>query len=195
MNYFPLDDDHKPDPDAESSNLSLDALLQLPACYEARPVAPHLGRVNPLSVVLHRPDDAMEADTRDRPAAALNQRKFSRCEISQERPRALLTLKGRRIDCRLVEMSIGGFGVITAESLQLHPGTTGSLRAPGLNYIVGVTHQERCPEGVYIGLQQVEEVLEPGRLPGDPSPVVRYLLAGVAGFGVIAMCYMFMFNT
>ena len=98
-----------------------------------------------------------------------NQRQFSRCPVDGDDSSAVLVVNRRPIDCRLVEMSIGGFGVITPRQLRVGRNELACLKARGLEYIVRITHQKRCDDGVFVGLKQVEEVL-PDNSTSPESP-------------------------
>lgn len=121
-----------------------------------------------------------------------DQRQYSRCAISEERTSGILTLNGRSYDCLLVEMSIGGFGVIVPGVPRLICGSEGRLRAPGLDYIVRMTRQEIRSGGTYIGLRQIEEILDSNPYyPNSHPPIVNYLIAAVAGGLIATFMYYF----
>ena len=139
------------------------------------------------------PPETLWMDNSHRKVGGSNGRQFARCPIDAQQMPAILNVKRRRFDCRIVEMSIGGFGVILQRDLTLPSGTIGSLQAPGLNYIVNVTHQESRPEGTYIGLKQIEEVLDDQHFPGQPSPMVGYVVSSIAIGAIVAFSYLLMY--
>ena len=147
------------------------------------------------SSVLQRPDETSSGVGGFRQSSGANLRQFSRCPISEDRTSAVLCMNGRRFDCRLVELSIGGFGVVVVGQPNFPTGTVGNLRAPGLNYVVSVSRKETRPGGMYIGLRQIEEIIEAQCLPGDASSIVGYLIAGVAGMIIASASYFFMYGT
>lgn len=119
-----------------------------------------------------------------------NQRAFARCAILEQRASGILTVKGRSYDCQLVEMSIGGFGIIVPGIPKLPIGEDGKLRAPGLNYIVKITRQEIRPGCTFVGLRQVEEIVDRDpHLPNASPPVVGYVIAAVAGAMIATLMY------
>jgi|GEM_PF-3299379 len=123
-----------------------------------------------------------------------NQRQFARCAFSTAQSTGTLTINHRRFDCRLVEMSIGGFGVVVDGFMKMAPGTIGNLRAPGLNYIVSVTRQEPRLDGMFVGLRQLEEVVDARKYGFSRSlPAVNYLMAGLAG-ALIAVASIYFMN-
>jgi hypothetical protein len=122
------------------------------------------------------------------------QRQFSRCPMIADGTSAILTLNGRSYDCQLVEMSIGGFGVVIPGLPKLTRGSEGRLRAPGLNYVVSMSRQEIRPGGTYVGLRQIEEILDnPPYIPHPP--IVNYLIAAVAGGLIATLMYYFRVGT
>ena len=72
-------------------------------------------------------------------------RQYTRLPVSTMDSIAEFRVLGRRYDCRLQEMSIGGFGIYLPRLLSVHPGTLAHLYAPGLNYVVSVSRIE--PKG------------------------------------------------
>ncbi|MEK6260959.1 MAG: hypothetical protein AABP62_20355 [Planctomycetota bacterium] len=99
-----------------------------------------------------------------------NQRQFSRCPLSNDQSSTALVVKGRSITCKLVEMSIGGFGVVTRQAVRVSDNDPVHLKTRGLDYIVRVTYQKPCDEGVFLGLKQVEEILPDNTVPPDTAP-------------------------
>ena len=88
-----------------------------------------------------------------------NQRQFSRWPLSDDNSSTVLVVKGRSILCKLVEMSIGGFGVVTGKAVKVGRDDHVHLKTRGLDYIVRVTYQKPGDDGVFVGLEQVEEIL------------------------------------
>jgi len=155
-------------------------------------------QLHKISLMLHQPEDPVEVSSVGQawPATTENNlRQFARCAISEGQSTCLLTLKGRRYKCRLVEMSIGGFGVEVDGHPKFALGTTGNLRAPGLNYSVSVTRQEERPGGLYVGLKQVCEILDHKRQPGEAPPIVSYCIAAFSGAMIAMIAYFMMYGT
>lgn len=138
-------------------------------------------------LMLYRPTEADGVEPESRRAAEDNQRQFSRCRISHQQMMGTLNVNGARYHCCLTEMSIGGFGVIVAGHRRFITGTICSLRTADMNYVVRISRLEERPDGIYIGLKQLEEVLDRQvRLPGEPSTAMGYLLAALSG-GLVAL--------
>ena len=191
MNHQPLDAEQNFDP-TSSSFLTSETR---PACLVEESLSSTAKReelLHELSLVLHQPDETANAQPGFRQSTGSNLRQFSRCPIEEDRTSAILSIHGRRFDCRLVEMSIGGFGVVVTGQPKFVNGAVGYLRAPSLNYVVSVTRIESRPGGTYIGLKQVEEIVEPRRLAGDASPIIGYLVAAFAGMLIATAAYVFM---
>jgi hypothetical protein len=91
-------------------------------------------------------------------------------------------------------MSIGGFGVVVEGYPKFAHGAMGNLRAPGLNYIVSVTRQEGRPDGLYVGLKQVREILDHKRQPGEAPPIVSYCIAAFSGAMIAMIAYFMMYG-
>jgi hypothetical protein len=159
-------------------------------------IASRMNQLHQLSLMLHCPDETPLIEEPTPKSIESNNRQFARCAIVEDRTTGILFMNGRSFDCRLVEISIGGFGVVIAGQPKFFPGTIGSLRAPGLNYIVSVTRQEVRDGGAFVGLKQLEEILDrKQRLPGQPSPVLGYLIAGLSGALIATLMYFFKFGT
>lgn len=123
-----------------------------------------------------------------------NQRQFARCAFSTAQSTGTLSINHRRFNCRVIEMSIGGFGVVVDGFMKMAPGTIGSLRAPGLNFIVSVTRQEPRQDGMFVGLRQLEEVVEPHQYGfGKTLPAINYVMAGLAG-ALVAVASIYFMN-
>ena len=99
-----------------------------------------------------------------------NQRQFSRCQLSGDDSSTVLVVNGRSIAGKLVEMSIGGFGVIACQTVRVSDKDRVHLKTRGLDYIVRVTYQKPCGEGVFLGLKQVEEILPDNTVPPETLP-------------------------
>lgn len=127
------------------------------------------------------------------PRPESEQRQFSRCAFSEEGTPAILTVRGRQVGCHLIEMSIGGFGVVIAGPARFDCGTECQLQARGLNYVVRISRREERPDGTYLGLQQVEEIIHPRQyLAGQYSQSISLLIAAVAGGVIMAVAFAFM---
>ena len=89
-------------------------------------------------------------------------------------------------------MSLGGFGVITAQPIPVGDEDPILLKTRGLDYIVLVTHQKPCAEGVFVGLKQVEEVL-PDITASHQSPPWLTTVAWTAALSTVAaaVCCLF----
>ena len=110
-----------------------------------------------------------------------NNRQFSRVPMTSKQNFGTLVVNRRTYQCRLVEISIGGFGILVVDPADFRNGTTGSLRVNGLNYIVSVSRVEKRSEGSFVGLKQIEEVLDHRHgLPGQPRASITWMLAGLS---------------
>lgn len=87
-----------------------------------------------------------------------NQRQFSRCPLTDSDSSTVLVVNGRTIPCRLAEISIGGFGVVTRQAVQVDCQDKVLLKTRDLDYIVRVTYQKPGDDGVFVGLKLVEEI-------------------------------------
>ena len=181
------------EPSVDLSTLPVDSPVNNRASNPFPKVASRTEQLHELSLQLHRPEaDPRANEVRWQPTEN-NQRQYSRCSLSAEGTMAILGVNGRRHHCRVVELSIGGFGVVVQGRVELNSGTVCSLRAPGFNYIVSVTRLQTRSDGLFVGLKQLEEVLDHEQhLPGDPSPTLGYAIAGIAGTLIAVACYFFM---
>ena len=92
-------------------------------------------------------------------AMSINQRQYARLPLPDEDSSAELIVNRQPISCRLVEMSIGGFGVLAPKHTKVAINDLACLRTRGSDFIVRITNQEAQADGVALGLKQVEEVL------------------------------------
>lgn len=144
-------------------------------------------------LMLYQPTESDYAEPECRRKSEEKHRQFARCPIARPQMMGTLNVNGARYHCCLTEMSIGGFGVIVAGHRKFTPGTIGSLRTADMNYVVRISRLEERPEGIYVGLKQLEEVLDRQiRLPGEPSGLMGYLLAAVSGGLVALLTYFIM---
>ncbi len=90
---------------------------------------------------------------------SVNQRQYARLPLGGEDSTAELIVNRRSISCQLVEMSIGGFGVVAPPQTQVAINDLACLRTRGADFIVRITYQEQQANGLSLGLKQVEEVL------------------------------------
>lgn len=158
--------------------------------YSMQDVISRTDHLEELLLSLHEPVSAVKTSRYQ--SAEANQRKYSRCPIPEEQTSAVLTLNGRSFDCQLVELSIGGFGVVVPGKPRLARGAEGRLRAPGLNYIVGMTRQEDRAGGTFVGLRQIEEILDNDLYYSNTHPpLIGYLIAAVAGAIIATLMYYF----
>ena len=150
-----------------------------------------------LSLMLHRPDEADFSQPSYRKSYNdAEQRQFMRCRLTGGQTQGVFSIGGKRFPCRLIEMSIGGFGILIAGSSQFVSGAVGSLRVPNLSYVVSVTRCEPRDGICFVGLKQVEEVLDHNlRLPGEPSPNTSYFISVVSGILIAVVCYLLMAAT
>lgn len=88
-----------------------------------------------------------------------NDRQYHRCPISDDQPPAVLQIDRRKVNCRLTEVSLGGFAVLAPSQLEDIRDPVGQLDVQGLAYIVRVTRQETRRDGVMVALEKVEEIL------------------------------------
>jgi len=87
--------------------------------------------------------------------------------------------------CKLVEMSIGGFGVIARQTVRVGGDDDVHLKTRGLDYVVRVTYQKPSDGGVLIGLKQVEEILPDNTVPPETVPWLT-TAAWVAALSTVA---------
>ena len=103
---------------------------------------------------------------------SLNHRQYFRCPLPTDPSAAegaVLVVGRRKIQGRLIEMSLTGFGVLVPESLPACKEPLARLKVRGLDYIVRVTRQDLRRDGVLVALQQVEELLPNSTLiPATP---------------------------
>lgn len=151
-------------------------------------------QLNKISLMLCRQDDDEGGETRTRFPIENNQRQFARCAVAEDRTTGVLSMNGRSFNCRLVEMSIGGFGVIVEGRTQFTEGATGKLHAPGMSYIVSVTRQEGRPDGVYVGLKQVSEIVDRKQGFRETSPLLSYCIAAFSGGMIVIISYFMMYG-
>ncbi len=186
--------DQEFDATVSTYSLPLPQLEDQSAKLAARALKSRMKELHQLSLMLHQPeeDTPPSTDTRHR-STEPNQRQFYRCPLPEEQSVGILNLNGHRFHCRIVELSIGGFGVVLTGKPQFALGSIGSLRTPSLNYVVSITRQEDRDGATFIGLKQLEEVLDSNqRLPGEPSSVWGYLVACVSGALIATVSYYFM---
>lgn len=157
----------------------------------AVPVRDPLSRADQLEkLLLAFHDPGSSVDSVIRRTLETNHRQFSRCPLPARGTAAILTVKGRSYDCQLVELSIGGFGVIVPGLPNLAIGADGNLRAPGMNYVIKITRQEIRQGGTFIGLRQILEIVDGDPMqPNAHSPVIGYLIAAVAGALIATLMY------
>lgn len=65
----------------------------------------------------------------------------------------------RKVNCRLIEVSLGGFAIVAADRIENIRNPVGRLNVQGLAYVVRVTRQEARGDGVMVALEKVEEIL------------------------------------
>ena len=184
------DRDFDPDTNAWFVPLGTPSNSQTPE-FERQPHS-KFEQLHRFSLLINSPD--VEVSTRSLPpySSSSNQRQYSRCPIPEERTNGVLTLNGKSFNCRLAEMSIGGFGVVIQGKSKFETGVVGQFRAPGLNYVVSVTRHEGRPGGVYVGLKQLREIVNHDHGLGTTSSIVRYGIAGLSGAFVVMIAYYFM---
>lgn len=98
-----------------------------------------------------------------------NQREFTRWPLTGDSS-TVLVVNGRSTPGKLVEMSLGGFGVITHQTVRVGNDDHVHLKTRGLDYIVRVTYQKPGDDGVFVGLKQVEEILPDNTAPPESAP-------------------------
>jgi len=119
---------------------------------------------------------------------SVKQREFIRWPIAGEITPAdstTLVVRGRTLACQLTEMSLGGFGVIAAQPIPVGNDDPILLKTRGLDYIVLVTYQKPCDEGMFVGLKQIEEVL-PDNTASPKSPPWLMTVAWAAALSTVA---------
>lgn len=121
---------------------------------------------------------------------SVNQRQYARLPLPGEDSSAELIVNRRPISCRLVEMSIGGFGVIAPKQTSVAINALVYLRTRGSDFIVRVIEQKSRTDGVALGLLQVEEVVPDLSITGYFSPwlTVTFWLAAAASVLGAAYC-------
>ena len=102
-----------------------------------------------------------------------NQRQFHRCPLAAEQP-AVLVVDRRKIDARVIEMSLGGFGVMVPRSLPVIKDPLARLKVRGLDYVVRITRQEDRDGGVLLAVEQIEEIVPSSTVTGS-SVVGRWM--------------------
>lgn len=175
--------------------LWLGSTSDLPCDDPSLKAAAHLRQLDELMLSLEQANRAELAKDQQPAAKKSRPRQYTRLRVSRIDSTAQLHILGRNYDCRLVEMSIGGFGVFLPRLLSIHPGTLGQLCAPGMNYVVSVTRIEAKDGGVFIGLKQIEEVIadKPFQLY-QRTPLASYAIAGIAGILTAVIAYYFMYG-
>lgn len=88
-----------------------------------------------------------------------NDRQYHRCPISADHPHAVLLVDRRKVSCRLIEVSLGGFAVVASRQIENLQNPIGRLDVQGLSYVVQVTRQETRGDGVMVALEKIEEIL------------------------------------
>lgn len=151
-------------------------------------------QIHQISLMLHRPDESdFSQPTYRKTYNESDQRQFMRCKLTGEQTHGVFNIGGKRFPCRLIEMSIGGFGILIAGSPRFAPGAIGSLRAPNLSYVVSISRLEPGDGSCFVGLKQVEEVLDHSlRLPGEPTANAGYLISIVSGLMIAVLSYVLM---
>jgi hypothetical protein len=120
-----------------------------------------------------------------------NQRQFARLPMLGDDASAQLIIKRRKIPCRLVEMSIGGFGVLAPKDTRVEKDELACLRTRGSDFIVQITYQELQHDGVSLGLKQVEEVPPPSNQTiKAPRWMTAAFLMAAAGSILIASLWL-----
>jgi hypothetical protein len=121
----------------------------------------------------------------------IDQRQFYRRKVSEETPSAVLSFGHSRIQCTVVETSLGGFAVLATEELKSAAGSMARLHAQGLEYIVRITRQESLGDCVLIAMKQIEEVVPNIELM-PASPLNVWLTAAAWGVALVIIgvaCY------
>ena len=118
-----------------------------------------------------------------------NLRQFWRCPLTGDDSSTVLVVNGRSIPGKLVEMSIGGFGVVTRQALKVGDDDHVHLKTRGLDYIVRVTYQKPGDDGVFVGLKQVEEILPDNTVPPETTPWLTTVAWAAALSTVAAAVY------
>ena len=181
-------DDFDPTADVWYTPIDPTALSQSPP--PKSDVISRMDQIHQLSLLLVEQEDWKNAEAPVEKPLEPKNRQFSRCPIVEERTTGILTVNGRAFDCRLVEMSIGGFGVIVPGKPTITKGAEGNLQAPGLNYVVSVSRLEGRPGSVYIGLKKLEEITEqPLSFRSHHSPAWGYIVAAFSGAMIALFSY------
>lgn len=124
---------------------------------------------------------------------AVEQRKYYRRQFSENPPSAVLLLERRKVECWLVEMSLGGFAVLVAKELTTAMHSLARLKVQGLEYIVRLTRQESLGDCYLIGMVQIEEVRpSPVEIPATPLSQWLATATWVAALGSLGVAWYFL---
>jgi len=94
-----------------------------------------------------------------------NHRQSLRWPFSDDESPTMLVVNGRSHVCKLVERSLGGFGVITGKTVRVGENDQVRLKTRGLDYIVRLSYQKPCDDVVFLGLKLIEEILPDNTVP------------------------------
>src|SRR5262245_57178715 len=84
-------------------------------------------QLHQISLMLHRPNDPFqsgETTIARRAPVEPNQRQYARCPVPDNQTTGILSMNHGRYHCRIVELSIGGFGVVIEGNPKLVQGDT-----------------------------------------------------------------------
>lgn len=110
-----------------------------------------------------------------------NDRQYHRCPISADHPHAVLLVDRRKVSCRLVEVSLGGFAIVASCRIENIQNPIGRLDVQGLAYVVRISRQETRGDGVMVALEKVEE------LPPSTVSVAGRCATGFAWIAAISI--------
>ncbi len=128
---------------------------------------------------------------------SVNQRQYARLPLGGEDSSAVLIANRRSIPCQLIELSIGGFGVIAPQQTRVAIDDLACLRTRGSDFIVRVTYQEPHADGVTLGLKQVEEVVSDPAITNSAPPwmATTFWLAAAVSLLTASYCLFGMYDS
>jgi len=117
-----------------------------------------------------------------------NHRQSVRWPILDDNSPTVLVANGRSHVCKLVERSLGGFGVITGETVHVGENKPIRLKTRGLEYSVRLAFQKPEDDTVYLGLELLEEIL-PDNMHPPASASAKWLttVAWVVALSIVTV--------
>lgn len=118
-----------------------------------------------------------------------DQRQFVRWPTIDDDCISCLIVNGRTIRCQLVELSIGGFGVIAQQAVEVGSHERVVLKSHGSEYVVRVKFQKPSEDCFFIGLERIEEIFPANMMPRSRAPWLVSVAWTVACGTVAAALY------